>query len=140
MNQPNTCRRAKYSNAGWGGISRVSPPSGSPSSPGGKAKSTGYRCGATMFLVDDYVGRELEEHCHTVTHEEDEEMAGELRIADSAAYLYQLDGRYVIGVHGAGWDFYDGVWDVLYDLMGYQWHEETRAHKREYISGDGDDG
>ena len=59
----------------------------------------------------------------------DEEMSGELCILDkdgdpTAAYLYELDGEYIVGVDGAGWDFYDGVWDRLYDLTNLNWHKE----------------
>lgn len=58
----------------------------------------------------------------------DEEMAGACCILDkegnpTAAYIYEIDGRYVLGINGAGWDFYDGVWDKLYDLCGIKWHE-----------------
>jgi hypothetical protein len=58
----------------------------------------------------------------------DEEMAGARCILDehgnvTAAYIYDITDDYVIGVHGAGWNFYDGVWDKLYDLCGIRWHE-----------------
>jgi hypothetical protein len=35
-----------------------------------------------------------------------------------------LDDEYIIGVNGAGWNFYDGVWDRLYDVAGLHWHSE----------------
>lgn len=67
------------------------------------------------------------------THEQyvDEEMYGERCILDAdgdptSVFLYELDGEYIIGVHGAGWDFYDGVWDRLYDVAGLQWHSEEK--------------
>ena len=58
-----------------------------------------------------------------------EEMAGERCVLDkdgnpTSVYIYELDGRYIIGVNGAGWDFYDGVWDRLYDVAGLHWHDE----------------
>lgn len=58
-----------------------------------------------------------------------EEMAGERCVLDkdgdpTSVYIYELDGRYIIGVNGAGWDFYDGVWDRLYDVAELNWHEE----------------
>lgn len=57
----------------------------------------------------------------------DEEMAYERCVLDkdgntTALYIYEIGDEYVIGVNGAGWDFYDGVWDKLYDLLGLQWH------------------
>lgn len=59
----------------------------------------------------------------------DEEMAGERCVLDkdgnpTAAFIYELDGEYIIGVNGAGWNFYDGVWDRLYDAAGLHWHKE----------------
>lgn len=58
----------------------------------------------------------------------DEEMAGARCVLDkdgdtTALYIYDIDGQYVLGVNGAGWNFYDGVWDKLYDLLGLKWHE-----------------
>ena len=63
---------------------------------------------AGVVILEDYV---------------DEEMAGVRNIIGTAAYIYEIDGEYIVGVHGAGWDFYDGVWDRLYDLLGLKWHE-----------------
>lgn len=59
----------------------------------------------------------------------DEEMAGEHCILDkdgdtTAVFIYEIDGQYVIGIHGAGWNFYEGVWDKLYDLLDLHWHDE----------------
>lgn len=59
----------------------------------------------------------------------DEEMGGERCVLDkngdtTAVFIYELDGEHVIGVNGAGWDFYDGVWDRLYDAAGLKWHKE----------------
>ena len=61
-----------------------------------------------------------------------EEMSGAHRILDkdgnpTAAYIYDIAGDYVVGVHGAGWNFYDGVWDKLYDVCGIRWHEYAHA-------------
>ena len=68
---------------------------------------------AGCAILDDYIN---------------EEMAGARCILDqhgntTAAYIYDIAGDYVIGVHGAGWNFYDGVWDTLYDVCGIRWHE-----------------
>lgn len=63
----------------------------------------------------------LEEYC-------DEEMSGEKCVLDingspTAVFIYEIGDEYVIGVNGAGWNFFDGVWDKLYNLMGLKWHE-----------------
>lgn len=57
----------------------------------------------------------------------DEDMAGEHCILDkdgntTALFIYEVDGQYVIGVNGAGFNFYSGVWDRLYDTIGLEWH------------------
>ena len=62
----------------------------------------------------------------------DEEMAGARCILDehgntTATYIYDIADDYVVGVHGAGWNFYDGVWDTLYDVCGIHWHEYADA-------------
>lgn len=59
----------------------------------------------------------------------DEEMAGELCVLDkdgytTGIYLYEVGGEYAIGIHGAGFNFYDRVWPSLYDTLGLQWHDQ----------------
>lgn len=59
----------------------------------------------------------------------DEEMSGERCVLDkdgetTAIFIYEVGNEYVIGVNGAGWDFYDGVWDRLYDTLGLKWHTD----------------
>ena len=88
----------------------------------------------TMFVTDfsdDY----LEPRTKEMTKENfpddfDEEMEGERVFVDkdgdpTNVYWYIVDGDNVIGVHGAGYDFYDGVWDRLYDILDMQWHEDA---------------
>ena len=59
-------------------------------------------------------------------------MSGAHRILDkdsnaTAAYIYDIADDYVVGVNGAGWDFYHGVWYKLYDVCGIRWHEYANA-------------
>ena len=59
----------------------------------------------------------------------DEEMAGAYNVVDregrsTAMYICDLGGKNVLSINGAGCDFYDGVWDVLYVLIGLLWHSE----------------
>ncbi len=59
----------------------------------------------------------------------DEEMDGANNVLNkdggtTAAYIYEVEGTYVLGINGAGWNFYDGVWDRLYDAAGLHWHTE----------------
>ena len=104
----------------------------------------------TMFIVDSHIARGLKtrtvvapEDCEE-QHAEDEEscmvcedyeeMMGTENILDkngraTAGYLYEIDGEHVIGIHGAGWNFYDGLWDKLYDALGLKWHEKTKPNQ-----------
>lgn len=91
----------------------------------------------TMWIVDDFIGERLMAHAEEEgckKHDEysdgcsncedsDEEMRGAMNIKSTSAYIYEVDGVYVVGVNGAGWDFYDGIWDRLYDILGLQWHD-----------------
>ncbi len=63
----------------------------------------------------------------------DEEQSGERCILDvdgktTAMFIYEIDGQYVLGINGAGFDFYHGVWDKLYDVLGLQWHDTKCTH------------
>lgn len=59
----------------------------------------------------------------------DEEMGGEWNVRDvdgtaTAAYIHEVGGEWVVSINGAGWNFYDGVWDRIYDSLGLRWHDE----------------
>ena len=83
------------------------------------------------------VEKEVEESDYSTWEDYiDEEMSGELNVLDkdgspTAVFIYELDGEYIIGVNGAGWNFYDGVWDRLYEVAGLQWHSEEKTDETE---------
>lgn len=59
----------------------------------------------------------------------DEEMCYERSVLDidgdpTSMFIYEVGDEYVVGINGAGWDFYDGVWDRIYDTLGLHWHKE----------------
>lgn len=80
--------------------------------------------------VRERVQKEVEEGDYsTFDNYINSDMSGELCVLDkdgdpTSVFIYELDDEYIIGVNGAGWDFYDGVWDMLYDVAGLQWHKE----------------
>jgi hypothetical protein len=89
----------------------------------------------TMWQLDDCRGKRLMQKAHVVDvdlyPDDDMDMNGEHNVLDkdgnpTAVYVYEIDGQYLIGVNGAGWNFYVGVWDMLYDLFGMCWHEEEK--------------
>lgn len=84
----------------------------------------------TMWFVDSIWGEDLITDKYSSFMDEntpdgfDEEMEGQRCINGTPIYVYEIEGEYLIGVHGAGYNFYDGVWDKLYDLLGLEWHDK----------------
>lgn len=67
--------------------------------------------------------------CALLENYMDEEMAGERCILDTqgrttSMFIHEIAGTYCISVNAAGFDFYDGVWDVLYDTLCLEWHTD----------------
>jgi len=87
----------------------------------------------------ELVEKAIEEDDYSVLEDYiSDEMAGAYCILDkdgspTSAYIYTLDDEYFVGIHGAGWDFYDGVWDKLYDVCGLEWHEEREVTIKQEI-------
>lgn len=44
-------------------------------------------------------------------------------LGDSGVFAREFDDELLIGIHGAGYNFYDAHWEPLYDAVGYRWHE-----------------
>lgn len=84
-----------------------------------------------MWQIDEFHVRRLMPH--TVIMDESlgddfvQDMEGARWIKGTNIYLYELDGKPLIGVHGAGFSFYDEVWPDLYDLMELKWHDEEKT-------------
>ena len=88
--------------------------------------------------VDDIEDDEIREKCKKLKAEQDytlseqyvdEEMAGNRCVLDkdgdcTSMYLYEIGDETLLGVNAAGFDFFDGVWDKLYDAIGLKWHDE----------------
>ena len=81
----------------------------------------------TCFIVDNFLGELFLKHAVEMRNYDEDNpdednvdvrMAGEMRIGDTAAYLHEVADEWVISIDGAGFHFYDGVWDRLYDLLG----------------------
>ena len=49
--------------------------------------------------------------------------AGWQEVADTGIYAIEIDGELILGIDGAGYDFYTNHWAKLYDALGYHWHE-----------------
>ena len=75
----------------------------------------------TMFLVNNHVDQE---RILALLRDIDDEDLGTVReIADTGVYAWEIDGELVLGINGAGYDFYSEHWNKLYDALGYRWHE-----------------
>ena len=77
----------------------------------------------TMFLVNNYVDRErIFDLLRTV---DDEELGVVREVADIGIFAWEIDGELVLGINGAGYDFFASHWRKLYDALGYRWHESN---------------
>ena len=58
--------------------------------------------------------------------EEDEAFAsaGWMEVSDTGIYAIEFDDELLLGIHGAGYDFFTEHWSRLYDALGYRWHEQ----------------
>lgn len=61
----------------------------------------------TMWLIDrNYWGKHVQE------------------LADSGFTVFDMkdENKLLVGIDGAGYDFFEAHWEPLYDAMGYKWH------------------
>ena len=60
------------------------------------------------------------------TENEDHESmrdTGWQEVAGTGIYAVWFDDELLLGIHGAGYDFYSQHWEKLYDALEYHWHE-----------------
>ena len=77
----------------------------------------------TMFIVNDPVDKErIQALLHTVKDEEDD-LSGCQEVGQTGINAFDVDGELVLGIQGAGYDFYEHHWVPLYEALGYSWHE-----------------
>lgn len=77
----------------------------------------------TMWFVDKFVWDRLYDASKVADGKEDEEMEGERRLKKcSNVYLYEIGDEYLVGIHGAGFSFYDYIWPAIYKTLGLEWH------------------
>ena len=43
-------------------------------------------------------------------------------VGTTGIYAVEVDDELVLGINGAGYDFYTNHWAKLYDALGFQWH------------------
>jgi len=84
------------------------------------------------FSTDYLLSRTKEMSKENFGDDFDEEMEGERVFvyedgSPTNIYLYEVDGKSLIGIHGAGYSFYDSTWITLYDILGLKWHDEEET-------------
>lgn len=47
-------------------------------------------------------------------------------VGETGIYTVECDGELVLGINGAGYDFYTSHWAKLYDALGYHWHTPVK--------------
>ena len=45
------------------------------------------------------------------------------QVADTGVLAWRFDDELLLGIDGAGYDFFTEHWEPLYAALGYQWHE-----------------
>jgi hypothetical protein len=77
-----------------------------------------------MWIVNDSVDESRINKLLKPVEDEDDELYGNQEVASTGIYAFEIDGYLVLGINGAGYDFYESHWIPLYEALGYQWHEE----------------
>ncbi|MEZ6128961.1 MAG: hypothetical protein R3C59_09780 [Planctomycetaceae bacterium] len=80
-----------------------------------------------LFLICD---GSVEDHIHKVITNIDSDSDDLIRlasdgwqsVADTGVLVREFDDELLLGIHGAGYDFFEAHWVPLYDALGYQWH------------------
>ena len=77
----------------------------------------------TMFLVNEPVDkRRIQALLQPVTNVKDE-LYGSEEVGETGISAFAIDGELVLGINGAGYDFYAHHWIPLYEVLGYGWHD-----------------
>jgi hypothetical protein len=77
----------------------------------------------TMFLVNDPVDKRRIQALLQPVEDEEDELYGTQEVGDTGISAFDIDGELVLGINGAGYDFYEHHWIPLYEALGYAWHE-----------------
>lgn len=74
----------------------------------------------TMFVVSDSVDQwKIRKLLRSVEHDE---LGSFHEVPGTGVFAWEIDGELVLGIHGAGYDFYAEHWSKLYDALEYRWH------------------
>jgi len=77
----------------------------------------------TMFLVCESVDKRLITALLHPVEDTEDELYGTQEVGNTGISAFEIDGELVLGIDGAGYDFYEHHWIPLYEALGYAWHE-----------------
>lgn|SRR6267142_1390091 len=77
----------------------------------------------TMFIVNDSVDKRRIKALLKPVEDVEDELYGSQEAGDTGISAFEIDGELVLGINGAGYDFYEYHWTPLYNALGYEWHE-----------------
>ena len=77
----------------------------------------------TMFLVNDPVDKQRIQALLQPVEDTEDELYGTEEVGDTGISAFDIDGELVLGIHGAGYDFYEHHWIPFYTALGYAWHD-----------------
>jgi len=81
----------------------------------------------TMFIVNDAVDERRIRDLLTPVTDEDDEMYGTQKVSGTGIYAWDVGDKLVLGINGAGYDFYESHWIPLYETLEYNWHEKEKV-------------
>ena len=77
----------------------------------------------SRFIVNDSVDKRRIKALLKPVEDEHDELYGSQEVGDTGISAFEIDGELVLGINGAGYDFYGHHWTPLYNALGYEWHE-----------------
>ena len=81
----------------------------------------------TMWLVNNSIDIERIEKMLVPKNDEDDEMYGSQEVKNTGIYAFKVADELVLGINGAGYDFFDAHWIPLYEALGLQWHDKEET-------------
>jgi hypothetical protein len=82
----------------------------------GEPEDGDYDLEMVVDAVNEAWRDSYDEDCHLAD-------SGWQRVGDTGILAREFDGNILLGINGAGYDFYESHWTPLYLALGYKWHK-----------------
>ena len=82
----------------------------------------------TLFMPNDPCDvRRIDALCRAIECEDDGDLqelrdSGWRAVGDTGVLAIFFEDELLLGIHGAGYDFYEAHWAPLYQALDYRWH------------------